>query len=571
MHDAGVCNKLETSEWMDKDGNVCTEEFAFGCKVTHEMVHPEMCVVGDEVGGNLCMKGDGHIGGELLLTENGMVPQRKASSKNRRFTLIGLTALTGEPVMAVIIVAGKKPKGNIEAGMDIFITPDGSPNDEDYVMKNSGPGRFFPGGPYCKFRNKNVPAFIRWYESGSITSDILKEVFQTLDYFDLFPRTNPNIKPFALLDGHSSRLELPFLKYINSPQDHWVVCIGVPYGTALWQVGDSKEQNGSFNIAFTRAKRDLVAKRESLGLRGELEDTDLMPLINSAWANSFARVSKNKNAIVERGWTPLNRNIMTDVDVRATMTNAQKQNEADPSSAIILPLSQNSQDFNVLENLNVSSVSSETTLTFPTTDAESIVSVRDSLNYSSGTAAFCIDALLSNHDKMQARERIKEENYKGKSIRDTLKEGKRVTSGIVFKAGTTRLGKTVFDVAQDNIQEKINEANNKSKKDKNDYLESKKKAAEIFDRKLTVDKMTIAELKAVCKPIKRKNDGPMPTKKQDLLARFAEWSGRPEPEFLLLDEEIPTFKKSEGCDDDSSDDDNNNYNFDNTGTRSKNL
>ena len=45
------------------------------------MVHPEMCVVGDEVGGNLCMKGDGHIGGELLLTENGMVPQRKASSK----------------------------------------------------------------------------------------------------------------------------------------------------------------------------------------------------------------------------------------------------------------------------------------------------------------------------------------------------------------------------------------------------------------------------------------------------------------------------------------------------------
>jgi len=130
--------------------------------------------------------------------------------KNRRFTLIGLTALTGEPVMVVIIIAGKKPKGNIEAGMDILMNPDGSPNDTDYVMKNSGPGRFFPGGPHCKFRNKNVPDFILWHESGSTTSDILKEVFQTLDYFDLFPRTNPNIKPFALLDGHYSRLESQF-------------------------------------------------------------------------------------------------------------------------------------------------------------------------------------------------------------------------------------------------------------------------------------------------------------------------------------------------------------------------
>ena len=117
-------------------------------------------------------------------------------------------------------------------------------------------------------------------------------MLQELDCRELFPRTDPNVKPFLLLDGHSSRLELPFLQYINTPKDNWVCCIGVPYGTALWQVGDSKEQNGSFNIAISRAKIDLVNKKQSLSLPAELEPTDLMPLINEAWKHSFGQTEK---------------------------------------------------------------------------------------------------------------------------------------------------------------------------------------------------------------------------------------------------------------------------------------
>ena len=73
-----------------------------------------------------------------------------------------------------------------------------------------------------------------------------------------------------------------FLKYINTPEDHWVVCLGVPYGTALWQVGDSKEQNGSFNMALTKAKQQLLQFREKKCLSGKLVSTDLIPLINKA-------------------------------------------------------------------------------------------------------------------------------------------------------------------------------------------------------------------------------------------------------------------------------------------------
>ena len=107
---------------------------------------------------------------------------------------------------------------------------------------------------------KNVPCFIRWSENGSITSEILKEAFETMDHSGLFPRTE-SIKPFALVDAHGSLLDIPFLSYINTPPHEWVVTIGTPYGTAYWQVGDSKEQNGSFKIAVTKAKCNIMTKK----------------------------------------------------------------------------------------------------------------------------------------------------------------------------------------------------------------------------------------------------------------------------------------------------------------------
>ena len=87
--------------------------------------------------------------------------------------------------------------------------------------------------------------------------------------------------------------KVPFLENINTPTDHWVVCLGVPYDTALWQVGDSKEQNGSFNIAMTKAKQDLLDfKMRKMAPEVCSKPTDLMPLINKAWNASFAQKAK---------------------------------------------------------------------------------------------------------------------------------------------------------------------------------------------------------------------------------------------------------------------------------------
>lgn len=536
MVDAGVAKKLDEPVWMTRDGKICVEREAFGCKVTHELVKPHLCICGDEVGGNLCMKGDGHIGGQLLLTAPGKVPQRKASSKNKRFTLIGLTALTGEPVMAVIILQGKRPQASLEAGIDINVDPIGNATDSDYLQKNSGPNKYFPGGPVCHFNGKTIPPFVRWHESGSITSQILTEALQTLDHFEVFERSE-STKPFILLDGHSSRLELPFLKYINNPKDHWVCCIGVPYGTALWQVGDSKQQNGSFNIAISRAKQDLVQKKESLGLPPSLVDTDMMPLINMAWQQSFAKISSNKRAIADRGWNPLNRAILTNDDLRATMTTKELEDEALPSSNIILP--------NKIASANPSSHDdkSDTTVTddstSPSEQPSSAPHVNQQLNFSDGTAAFCIDALLSETDLQKSRARIKGEHQKGLNIRERLRSAKRVTSGVVFGCGTTRLGKTVFDICQENEDKKRKERNDKMKEHEIRFKKDVDKANEVLQKKSDLNKMTIRELTLICKPLKRKSDGPMPTKKAGLIAKYNEWKGRPAPEFSFENDPAP--------------------------------
>ena len=63
-----------------------------------------------------------------------------------------------------------------------------------------------------------------------------------------------NWKPFLLDDGNGSRFQPDFLKYVIDPAHKWVVIIGVPYGTAMRQVGDSSEQNETYKITLARVK-----------------------------------------------------------------------------------------------------------------------------------------------------------------------------------------------------------------------------------------------------------------------------------------------------------------------------
>ena len=45
---------------------------------------------------------------------------------------------------------------------------------------------------------------------------------------------------------------------MNNPEDYMIAYIGLLYDMALWQVGDSKDQNGSFNMAMRKEKQNLL-------------------------------------------------------------------------------------------------------------------------------------------------------------------------------------------------------------------------------------------------------------------------------------------------------------------------
>ena len=69
---------------------------------------------------------------------------------------------------------------------------------------------------------------------------------------------------------------------------------------------DDEEQNRLFNIATTKAKKELMALKESKSIPQDLHTWDIIPLISKEWVSSFDQVNKNKNTIADRRWDPLN-------------------------------------------------------------------------------------------------------------------------------------------------------------------------------------------------------------------------------------------------------------------------
>jgi hypothetical protein len=131
------------------------------------------------------------------------------------------------------------------------------------------------------------------------------------------------MQPVLILDGHGSRMRLPFLKYINDPTHPWVVCLGVPYGTHIWQVADSSKLNGSFKIALNRAKAKYFSHKAPDNQR--FVPTDIIPLISMAWDKSFNRQKIAQAAILDRGWYPLTYCLLDHSRLRRSIVDDKQQ------------------------------------------------------------------------------------------------------------------------------------------------------------------------------------------------------------------------------------------------------
>jgi hypothetical protein len=96
----------------------------------------------------------------------------------------------------------------------------------------------------------------------------------------------------------------------------WMSSIGLPNGTAVWQLGDSSEQKGSYKMAMTREKDALVLYKQRMEMPLAIQRCDVMPLIHRTVAPSFCRVDSNIKALRARGWVECNSILMDHPEVR---------------------------------------------------------------------------------------------------------------------------------------------------------------------------------------------------------------------------------------------------------------
>ena len=85
----------------------------------------------------------------------------------------------------------------------------------------------------------------------------------------------------------------------------WHVCIGVPYGTHIWQVGESSEQNRVFKNEMKQQKQYVVKQKTDLGLDFKIDKNGIIGMVRWAWKPSFANIVNHQKAVAKRGWNPL--------------------------------------------------------------------------------------------------------------------------------------------------------------------------------------------------------------------------------------------------------------------------
>ena len=278
---------------------------------------------------------------------------------------------------------------------------------------------------------------------------------------------------------------LPYLKYINDPSHKWYSCFGVPYATHIWQVADASSLNGAYKIELARAKRRYVERRDT----PRFEPTDIVPLVNMSFPKSFGNRNNAVKAISERGWNPINYNILTNL----------------PSAKNIVDL---------------------------TTEADSQANATDSssnhtgmlipkLNINLDSGSYYLDRLIEEEKKSEDRKKkfedMKSEHKTKQQKLDHLKKLTKVSSATLAANNHYSLNETMLEMVLD--KHDANEAARIAVQQRKDAAESKR--AETLKNALQKfsycpNSLTVPDIKALVVAVTKASDSPVKKKKDEL-------------------------------------------------------
>ena len=383
-------------------------------------------------------------------------------------------------------VAGKSPDLAVEMGFDEFTFDNEEEFDDEDInpAQNFGNGKCFPGGPVCEFNGKKVQMLAQWSEGGGITAEILTNALRYMDKHNLFPREDGRI-PFLLLDAHHSRYDLEFLQYINDDAHKWCVCIGVPYGTHLWQVADSEEQNGSFTNVLADEKKILLQKKWDTGTGKDLNRYDIIPCLNRAFDQSFRNKTTNLKAINDRGWgISLNRALLNKDTLLTRMSDEDRQREkTEPWGKKPSPPSAN---------------------TMPPLPPANGISPEE-LNVNSGLADILLNRIIQHKGTVGHLSNLKKRKRKSQSLTEAFHESKKtfaVTGGTCVDYNKWRLDNEVKDIAVRKYDKKSTKERNAKVNSYLKYLKDRDECRDVLGLNLPSNELDMTQCKAVVRFLK---------------------------------------------------------------------
>jgi hypothetical protein len=351
MIECDVAIKLHEKVMLDRDGKeVENIHDMFGLPTNYILTQPERLFFMDETGCNTNQKADNLVGGEqYIVGKNASHAACVGVTTDLHFTVCCFTCGLGSPVMCAVMFKSNRNGTDIPVGwktgincttIDLTMALPSEAIAEQIqgcndIQTYAGCDIAMGGGPLCCYDNKMIPCFYASTPNASITAEILVRMLDTMDSAIQFDRSDGTC-PCLIVDGYPSRCSEEFLSYVNI-QRKWKVCVGVPYGTHIWQVADSSELNGAFKIALVKAKREYRQTSQG-GVFDNFSPTDIIPLLNTAWDASFAKAENGKKAICERGWGPLNYNCLLHPNLQKRGTDTSTSTGSDTSTLTNEPI-----------------------------------------------------------------------------------------------------------------------------------------------------------------------------------------------------------------------------------------
>ena len=117
---------------------------------------------------------------------------------------------------------------------------------------------------------------------------------------------------------------------------------------------------------------------------------------------------------------------------------------------------------------------------------------------------------------MEACNRVKAAQERGKTLREELADARSCTAGVIVKAKHHRLGLTIRDFVKESKEKQREEVRVAAEKLRAYTIDSRRKLEHVLVKNKPPCDWTISDLTTILRVIKTKEDGAMPKKKPEL-------------------------------------------------------